>query len=105
MSKPNALGLPHTENVRDARPGLLHFPKKPFVAKAARCELSTAQVLVNACVRHFWGGPYPTFFVNTLNGFDTWVSSGSTLFVPICSRAVFLAMASRAKRACSTLRV
>src|SRR5262249_43180116 len=25
----------------------LHFPKKPFVAKAARCDLSTVQALVH----------------------------------------------------------
>ena len=42
------------------RPGFLHFPKKPFVANGARCDLSTAQVLVHACVRHFWGRPEST---------------------------------------------
>ena len=38
-------------------PFFLHFPKKPFVAKAARCDLSTVQVLERACVRRFWGRP------------------------------------------------
>ena len=42
---------------RDARPGFLHFPKKPFALKAARCDLSTVQVLARTCVRHFWGKP------------------------------------------------
>src|SRR5262249_45522920 len=36
---------------------LYTFRKKPFVAKAAGCDLSTAQVLGHACVRHFWGRP------------------------------------------------
>src|SRR5215831_11043162 len=43
--------------VRDARHGFLHFRKKPFVAKVARCDLSTVQVLERACLRHFWGRP------------------------------------------------
>src|SRR5262249_24420376 len=43
-------------------PFFLHFPKKLFVAKGARCDLSTAQVLERACLRHFWGGPYLAFF-------------------------------------------
>src|SRR5262247_2948378 len=36
--------------VRDARHGFLHFRKKPFVAKVARCDLSTVQVLERACL-------------------------------------------------------
>ena len=34
-------------------PGCLRFPKKPFVAKATRYDLSTVQVLVHICRLHF----------------------------------------------------
>jgi hypothetical protein len=49
---------------------------------------------------HSWGGPYPAFFANALNGFDTSAGWRLTLSDPVCSRAAFLAIASRAKRAC-----
>jgi hypothetical protein len=32
---------------------VLHFPKKPFVANAGGCSLSTAQVVVLAYLPHF----------------------------------------------------
>src|SRR6516165_7857117 len=34
-------------------PGCLRFPKKPFVAKATRYDLSTVQVLVHICRVYF----------------------------------------------------
>ena len=64
------------------RPGFLHFPKKPFVAKAARCDLSTVQVLVHICRVYFCLGPHrPSITLMTLK-FATAGSSGLPLDGP-----------------------
>ncbi len=52
----------------DLRIAFLHFRKKPFVAKAARCDLSTAQVFVHTYRMHFCLGPRRRFFVYAFNG-------------------------------------
>jgi hypothetical protein len=76
------------------RPGFLHFPKKLFVAKVARCDLSTAQVVVHICRMHFRPVCHPAFFCSPFNGFDTRDQAGSTLPTPICSRQFSPAMIS-----------
>jgi len=76
--------------VRDAWPGFLHRPKKPFALKAARCDLSTVQVVVHTYRLHFCLGPQSAFFCNSFNAFDTRDRSGSTLPDPICSHLTLI---------------
>jgi hypothetical protein len=74
---------------RPAR-GVQHFPKKPFVAKAAGCDLSTAQVLVHTYSVHFCLGRVAFKLSPFHAGFYTRIGMGSTLSVPICSRSLTL---------------
>src|SRR5262245_59908578 len=72
--------------VRDARHGYLHYPKKPFVTKPARCDLSTVQALVHTYRLLFCLVPSRQFSANAFNGFDTRTRlAGSVLSNPFRS--------------------
>ena len=66
------------------RPGFLHFPKKPFVAKAARCDLSTVQVqvVVHTYRLHFCLGPHAPPIILIALEFATADSTGLPLVGP-----------------------
>src|SRR5260370_32043490 len=59
------------DDLMHARPlsGFLHFPKKPFVAKAAGCDLSTVQVVVHTYRLQFCLGSHPIQLVPITCGF------------------------------------
>jgi len=67
-------------------PGFLHSPKKPFVAKAGGCDVSTVQVLVLIYRLYFCLGPHALSIILTTLKFATGRSSALPVSDPVCSR-------------------